>query len=191
MRSRHIAIVALCFLALSSGCGRRGHGAETDPEKGYDAATLNSTLSKELTIFGLYVQGLPRLRGPAMALGRRLRAQEQEYIDALTKAIRGLGGDVEAEAEPLSRRATRSQVLVLRNAIELEEGAVGTYMEASPRLNTDAPRTLATALAAGHAQHLVVLRQALGAPFPAALTADGPFSHGMGGKTADRPSGGG
>jgi hypothetical protein len=64
-------------------------------------------------------------------------------------------------------------------------------MEASPRLNTDAPRTLATALAAGHAQHLIALRQAQGAPLAAALAADGPFSHDMGGNTADRPSGGG
>jgi len=40
---------------------------------------------------------------------------------------------------------------------------LAAYVDAAPHLYTSAPRTLAVSLAAGHAQHLVVLRQGLGA----------------------------
>ncbi len=160
-----------CFLALAlavpvlaaAGCGKGGHGAETDPEKGLDSAILNEGLSRELTALAAYTRGNGLLRGGARALGRQLRAQEQEYVDALTKAIRGLGGNSEAAAEELDFSQAKDQAAFLALAYELEGGSLAFYEAAAPRLNTAAPRTLATALAAGHAQHLVVLRQALGA----------------------------
>ena len=163
MRSRAPAIAMVLVAALAAGCGRSGHGAETDPEKGSDAATLNSALGQELTTLALYVRGTPALNAATRPLGRRLRSQEQEYVDALTKAIRGLGGDVEAEAEELEQPRARTQKDVLNRAYEKESAALASYLDAAPRLFTSAPRTLAAALAAGHAQHLVVLRQALGA----------------------------
>jgi hypothetical protein len=160
---------AACFLALAlaplalAGCGDSGHGAETNPEKGSDAAVLNEGLSRELTALDAYTRGNGLLRGSQRALGRRLRAQEQEYVDALTKAIRGLGGDTEAAAEELDFTQVKSQDAFLTLAYELESGGLAFYEAVAPRLNTSAPQTLDTALAAGHAQHLVVLRQALGA----------------------------
>jgi hypothetical protein len=96
-------------------------------------------------------------------LGRRLRGQQQEYVDAITKSIRGLGGEVEAEASDLEFSDAGGQEGILTTAYELESSALTSYIEAEPRLYTPAPRTLAAALAAGHAQHLVVLRQGLGA----------------------------
>jgi len=92
-----------------------------------------------------------------------LRAQEQEYVDALTKAIRGLGGDSEAVAEEIDFTHVKDQSSFLSLAYELEGAGLVFYEDVAPRLSTSAPRALDTALAAGHAQHLVVLRQALGA----------------------------
>jgi Ferritin-like domain len=168
---RAAAVLSLALTAIvvaSSGCGDSGHGAETDPEKGADAAILNEALSRELTLLDVYIQkGL--LRGPQRAIGRRLRAQEQEYADALTKAIRGLGGDTEAEAEELDLTAVKNEDSALALAYELESAALAFYVEAAPRLYTSAPRTLDAALAAGHSQHLVALRQGLGASLAAAI----------------------
>jgi Ferritin-like domain len=158
-----LALALIGILILASGCGDSGHGAETDPEKGSDAAILNEALSRELTMLDAYTRGRPLLRGPQRAVGRQLRAQEQEYADALTKAIRGLGGDTEAEAEELDLGRAKDQSAFLALAYELESAALAFYEEAAPRLYTSAPRTLATSLAAGHAQHLVVVRQGLGA----------------------------
>ena len=123
---------------------------------------LNASLAREAALLDVYASGGAMLRGEMAAATRRFRGHQQEYIDAATKAIRGLGGEVVTEeAEPaLAEAQTGADVLML--AYELESAALAAYIEATTRLFTAAPRTLATALAAGHAQHLVVLRQGLG-----------------------------
>lgn len=163
MRSRALAIAALCVAAFAGCGGPSGHGAETDPEKGFDADALNTALGQELTALDLYVRAAPHLDPSARRLAVRLRSQEQEYVDAISKAIRGLGGDVEAEAEAEDGGPPSRGRGALRAALQIEGTALAYYVDSAPHLYSSAPRTLAAALAAGHAQHLVVLRQALGA----------------------------
>lgn len=162
---RTAAVLSLCAVAalLVLGCGKSGHGARTDPEKASDAAVLDTALSQELTAVEAYTRGLPLLRGRLRAVGREFRAQEQEYVDALTKAIRGVGGETDAEAGELDFSGVKDQAEFLALAYGLESAALASDLGATPRLYTPAPRGLAASLAAGHAQHLVVLRQALGA----------------------------
>jgi rubrerythrin len=152
-----LAIAAAAIFIVASGCGSSGHGAETDPEKGSDAGILNAALARELTILDVYTRGQALLRGRQRALGRQLRAEEQEYVDAVTKSIRGLGGDTEAEAEEveLSRVADRADPF--RLARELEEAALDFYVDKAAQLYTAQPRTLDAWLAAGHARHLALL----------------------------------
>lgn len=161
-RAASFSLLVLAWALVAYGCGDSGHGAETDPEKGRDAEILNEALSRELTIFDAYTSGRLLLRGPERAVGRQLRAHQQEYIDALTKAIRGLGGDTEAAAEELETGQLEDEAEMLQLAYELESAALAFYVDAAPRIYTSAPRTLDASLAAGHAQHLVVLRQGLG-----------------------------
>jgi hypothetical protein len=156
-------LLAAALALLAAGCGKSGNGAETNPEKGSDAAILNASLSRELTLLDAYTKGQPLLAGEERAVGRRLRAQQQEYVSALTKTLRGLGGDVEAEAEALDPADLRNRRALLELLYARESAALAAYLEEAPRLYTSAPRTLDASLAAGHAQHLVVLRQALGA----------------------------
>jgi Ferritin-like domain len=163
------ALLLTAFLVGAAGCGDSGHGAETDPEKGSDAGILNDALARELTLLDAYTRGRPLLSGSQREVGRRLRAQEAEYVDALTKAIRGLGGDTEAEAEAPGLDGAKDETAFLSAAYALESAALAFYVEAAPRLYTAAPRTLDTSLAAGHAQHLVVLRQGLGTGVAASI----------------------
>ncbi len=167
--ARKLLIAALAAGALLAGCGSSGEGAKTDPEKGYDADYLNTALGQELTTLDLYTVALPRLRGRDAAVARRHRGHELEYVDAITKAIRGLGGDTTGEAEDLELPPEPSRVDLLTRAYELESESLSGNVEAAPRLYTDAPRTIAAALGAGHAQHLVLLRQLLGTPLPEAV----------------------
>jgi Ferritin-like domain len=160
---RAAAVIAAAIVLGATGCGDSGHGAETDPEKGSDAAILNAALSRELTILSAYRQGRSLLRPAERPVVRQLYAHEGEYVDALTKAVRGLGGDTEAEAEELDFGRVKDQVDLLDLAYELEGAALDYYVDSAAQLYTAAPRTLDAALAAGHAQHLVVLRQGLGA----------------------------
>jgi hypothetical protein len=172
MRSRLLAIAALALTLAAAfpGCGGpSGHGAETDPEKGSDAESLNAGLAQELTALHLYLLASRRLDAATRPLARRLHAQEQEYVDAVTKALRGLGADVEAEAEPLPVAPPAGRRALLEAALALEGEAVAYYVDSSPHLYLAAPRTLAASLAAGHAQHLVVIREALGAGLVASI----------------------
>lgn len=162
--TRRAVSLLLAFLALAAlGCGKSGQGAKTDPEKGSDAELLNAALAQELTALDAYTLGLPLLEGSLGAVGRQFRAHEQEYANAITKAIRGLGGDTEAEPGDLDFSEVKTQADFLVIAYELEGAALSAYLDAAPQLFTAAPRTLAASLAAGHAQHLTVLRQGLGA----------------------------
>jgi Ferritin-like domain len=154
--------IALCLVLAALGCGKSGQGAETDPEKGNDAEILNAALAQELALLELYTEAQPRLKAFA-ATGRQLRAHEQQYADAIAKALRGLGGEEDAEPAALDLTEARSEADLLARAYELENVVYLAYVDAAPRLFTDAPRTLASALAAAHARHLVVLRQGLGA----------------------------
>jgi hypothetical protein len=157
------AVLALLLIAvLAAGCGKPGHGAETDSEKGSDAEILNTLLARELTAVDVYTQGMPSIRPGFAAAARRLRAQEQEYVSGISKAIRGLGGRATASASEIEPGELHNQRDVLTLAYELESAALAADIEASPRLFSEAPRTLAASLAAGHAQHLVILRQGLG-----------------------------
>jgi hypothetical protein len=163
------AAVILGALALGAlpivagGCGRSGHGASTDSEKAADVEVLDDVLSRELTTVDAYAEALPRLHGRALAIAREFQGQDQAHVDALTKAIRGVGGETEAEAEELEPPGPRNAEEALLFAYEGENAALGQALGSVPHLQTSAPRMLAAALAASHAQHLAVLRQLLGA----------------------------
>jgi hypothetical protein len=168
------AVTAL-VLALA-GCGKSGQGAKTDPEKAADVETLNTLLAQELILAGVYRRGLGHLRGPMLAAAAEFRGQSQAHADALTKAIRGLGGETDAETDETESPGPQSREEALTLGYEGENWALALALEAAPRLQFDAPRTLAAALAASHAQHLAILRQGLGAS-PAA-SAPEPFETG-------------
>lgn len=155
-------IVAATLTLFAVGCGS-GDDAATDNEKAADVEILNAALAQELTAVDAYTQGLPLLRGPLLAVGREFRAHEQEHADALIKAIRGLGGETEAEASELERPGPKSRAEFLALAYAQENAALASYLDAAPQLATAGPRALAASLAASHAQHLVVLRRGLGA----------------------------
>ena len=69
-------VAVIASLPTVAGCGGSGHGAETDPEKGADAAILNAALSRELTLRDVYARGRSYLSGAWRAPARRLRAEE-------------------------------------------------------------------------------------------------------------------
>lgn len=164
------AVFLLAVLAiLAGGCGRPGHGAETDSEKAAEVEILNAILAQELTTIAAYEQGLPLLRGPMLAVARGFRGQDQTHIDALTKAIRGMGGETDAEASELESPPPRSQADALTLAYEEENAALSEAQSGVAHLQFTAPRALASALAASHAQHLAILRQGLGAGLAGAV----------------------
>jgi len=158
-----LGALALGALTLAlGGCGPSGHGARTDSEKAADVEVLNSILAHELTVLDAYSQALPRLHGEALAVARQFQGQDQAHVDAVTKAIRGVGGETEAEAEELETPGPRTGEEALLSLYEEENTALDQALGSVPHLQTAAPRMLAGALAASHAQHVALLRQLLG-----------------------------
>lgn len=159
------AVVFLLAVAAiaAGGCGRSGHGAETDSEKAADVEVLNAILAQELTTVAAHEEALPHLHGPMLTVARSFRGQDQAHVDALTKAIRGLGGETNAEAGELESPGPQSQADALVLAYEEENAALSEAQSGVAHLQFTAPRTLAAALTASHAQHLAILRQGLGA----------------------------
>jgi hypothetical protein len=164
-----VAGVLFVLTIVVSGCGRSGHGAATDSDKAADVEVLDAVLSQELTTVVDYEQALALLRGGSLATAAQLRGQDQAHLDAITKAIRGVGGETEAEASELESPGPKDRREALLLLYEEENAALGQALDAAPHLNTSAPRMLAASLAASHAQHLTVLRQLMGADLAAAV----------------------
>lgn len=160
-------VVALALAVSAGGCGGGADSLTTQAEKSADAEVLNGALERELTAVDAYTRGIGHLRGSSLALARELRAQDQEHVDALTKAMRGLGALVEAEAAELEATGGGATA-ALELAYEQENVALAYYLDAVRHLETRAPRALSASIGASHAQHLVVLRQLLGAGLTAA-----------------------
>ncbi len=161
------AAVFLCLpLFLIAGCG---HGADTDSDKASDVEYLNTFLAQELTVLGAYEQALPSLRGEALAVARRFRGQDQAHLDAITKSVRGVGGETDAEASELETPGPMTGQDALLLLYDEENAALSQALDAVPHMLTPAPATLAAALAGSHAQHVAVLRQLLGSGLGASV----------------------
>jgi hypothetical protein len=155
--------LAILVAALLCGCGEEGNPA-VKGEKAKDAEILNVAISQELSLVDAYRHGLPLLRDPQnRAIARRYLAQEQEHIDGWTKAMRGVGGQVDAEAEELDYSGVKSERDFLLFIYALTSSQLTHFLEDVTQLSTPAPRSFAASIAANQAQHLVVLRQTLGA----------------------------
>jgi hypothetical protein len=148
---------------LAGGCGGGGSTTTAAPDKAADAEILNNVLGRQLAAVRAYERTLPLLSGPALASTREFRAQEQEHVDATIKALRGLGEKAAPEEEEIESEDLKTQVDALEFLYEMEGASVAYDLRAISHLTAPWPRSLLGSVAANQAQHLVVLRRALGA----------------------------
>lgn len=164
------SVVAILIVAsLLAGCGGDDDGGgggadDVASEKAADAEIINVALSQELTLVEAFDSGLPLLRRPqSRALFRQFIAQEREHIDGWTKAMRGLGGEVDAEPEEVDLSEVKSERDYLLFTYDLIGLQLTHFLDDVTHLQTRAPQSFAASIAASQAQHLVVIRQLLGA----------------------------
>jgi hypothetical protein len=154
------AAVALLALALS-GCGSSGGTTTAVPDKAVDAEILNALLARELAVARAYGGVSSQLRGADLAMASRFRAQEEEHADAVLRALRGLGAKAEAEEEEIEAEGLRTRADVLDFLYEVESVSIDDGLRAVANLTSQ--RSLVGSIVANQAQHLVLLRRALGA----------------------------
>jgi rubrerythrin len=137
-------------------------------QAGGDAGILEAAIGLEQTAVVAYdtaaASGL--LDPPVADVAVLFRDQEQEHADALTTALEDLGGSAPKPPKPGEVQGlgeVKDQSDVLTFAVELENMAVMAYSDA--HANLESPDLLASGaqIMANEGQHLVVLRQALGA----------------------------
>jgi hypothetical protein len=157
------ATVVVLALALAACGGSSGDTTTAVPDKAADAETLNNVLSRQLAAVRAYERTLPLLAGPALASAREFRAQEQEHVDATIKALRGLGEKAAPEEEEIESDGLKTEADALGFLYEVESASVAYDLRAISHLTASWPRSLLGSVAANQAQHLVVLRRALGA----------------------------
>lgn len=141
-----------------------------------DASILEAAIAIEQSAVVAYASAYDSgfLSKPVADFARLFREQEREHAKALSRALRELGGVVPrapaaVEIEGLS--AVRNQSDFLNFAVELENTAVITYVDAHRKLQSPDLLRTCTQIMSNEGQHLVVLRQALGAG-PAASVPD-------------------
>jgi bacterioferritin (cytochrome b1) len=127
-----------------------------------DVAILNSALDLEHTAIAAYTAGAPLLRGVALAAANRFLEQEQEHADGLSQAIKQLGGMPNAARASYDFGRPKSQADVLRLANMIENTAVAAYIDAIPKLQDPNLRATAAAIVTNEAEHIAILRGALG-----------------------------
>lgn len=135
---------------------------------GDEAEVLGSAIAVEQALLLAYEtgQGGGLLEKGVAETARLFAGQERQHVGALSRALRDLGGSVPeppevADVEGLA--GVRSQTGFLELAAGLENAAVAAYGQAQRKLETPELLSIATRISANQGQHLVVLRQALGA----------------------------
>jgi rubrerythrin len=161
-----LAVAAVCALA---GCGEQGNPAGRS-EREHDVEVLNVAIGQEQALVDAYKRAAAFVHDPEMReVMRTYAAQELEHIDGWTKAMRGLDGEVEAETEELDYGGIETEEDYLRFAYDVTSTDLTHFLEDVTQLSTSAPQSFAASIAANEAQHLVVLRQALGADLSEAV----------------------
>jgi rubrerythrin len=156
------AIVAAATIPILMRVG--GAFAQTEG----DGAILEGAVGLEQTAVVAYERAHESrlLDKPVADVARLFRDQEQEHADWLTRALEDLGGSAPKPPGPedvAGLGAVSSQEDLLRFAVELENMAVVAYVDAHRKLQSPGLLKAGAQIMANEGQHLVVLRQALGA----------------------------
>lgn len=163
-RALLLAMAAVATAAALVACGSGGGGTTTAvPDKAADAEVLDGVLARQMAAIKAYDHSLRALGGQALAAARLFRAQEQEHVDAILKALRGLGAKAEPTPETIDSGGLKTEAEYLVFLYEVESATIDTELSAISNLSDAWPRSLLASTVANQAQHLVLLRRALGA----------------------------
>ncbi len=113
-------------------------------------------------------------------VARLFAQQEEEHAGSLSRALRDRGGSPPPkpaamdDVPGLREATTGGPTQITGFAVELETKSVAAYYDALARLEAPELLSMAASIMANQAQHLVVLREALGsAPVPGAFVTGG------------------
>jgi Ferritin-like domain len=178
-------VVLLVVAAVLAGCGGGGSstGTATEaasrraaPTPSPDAEALNEVLARQEGAVAAYAKVIPHLAPRLARMASYFRAQEQEHVDAMIKALRGIEAPAVATPEEIEAGELKTDEERLVFLYEVEAATIDEELSAISKLEAPWPRSLLASTVADQAQHLTLLRQALGAGPLASVPA--PFENG-------------
>ena len=137
-----------------------------------DAQVLAPALAAENKGLVAYAAAIPLLKkGPAADLASHALGQELDHAQALSAMIQQAGGHASNIRPSYDFGRPRDSADALRLLHDVERWQVSAYLDAIPRLSPGPARATVAAIFANDAQHLALIRQALGLepltqPFP-------------------------
>ena len=158
------------FLAACSDDTKNPALSGPDESDQADVEILNGALDLELMAVAAYKVVAGRLRGEELQIAKLLLEQEQAHADGLASAIEDADGTPNRAKSSYDFPALRGRRDALRFAIDLEDTAIAAYIDALPKLSERELRSTAASIVTNEAEHVAVLRDALGSePVPAAF----------------------
>lgn len=165
--------VAVGASVVLAGCGHKKRSklrAAPRSVRQVDVAILNHLLDLELETIAAYTAGIPLLRRSEQSSAEQFLGQELSHADELTGLIKLAAGKAHKARPAYDLGHPRTHRDVLRLLHRLEQAQVAAYLDAIPRVFPGTVRAALAAVVANDAQHISVLRPALGlAPMPGAL----------------------
>jgi hypothetical protein len=156
-------------------------GRLAPPVRLNDIKLLNNSLSLEFRTVSAYTAGIPHLEGPIRRSAVQFLHQELSHMARLESLIRRAGGLPFGRQDSYSYghrgpggppHSTPREVLLLLHS--LEQTQLSAYLEAIPQLAPGPVRGDIAAILANQAQHISMLRSALGLdPVPYGLVNGG------------------
>lgn len=170
-RAGSIVFACLALALLLSSCGGGEESTETvdtaalerEAEREADVEILNQILSRQRAAIAAFDRTIASMRGRPRDLAVRLRTQEEEHTVGILEALRALEGSEMVEPEEIEPWELRNEADRLTFLYEIESATIEDELGAIARLDSASARSLLASTVANQAQHLVLLRRALGA----------------------------
>jgi hypothetical protein len=159
--------------AVLAGCGGqsiRQQVHNSKPLLSSDVDLLNSLLHVEHVAIAAYTAGIPLLAQPTAKAGQLFLNDELSHAGDLAGLVRAAGGKPikPAPSYALGHPRNSEEVLMLLHSIE--QAQISAYLDAIPRLEPGTLKQQVASILANDAQHVAVVRAALGQPaIPSAL----------------------
>ncbi len=158
--------LAAGFAALAAGCG--AHSATrirtiSPAARSADVEILNQVLDLEHRAIAAYTAGIPLLTGYAQKSAQQFLAQELQHANELFGLIRRQDGQPDKPQPTYDLGRPRSREDILQLLHDLERAQIRGYLAAIPEVSPGTVKSALGAILGSDAQHVALLRAALGA----------------------------
>jgi ferritin-like protein len=153
--------------AIVAGCGSqslRQQVNNSQPVLSSDVDLLNSLLHLEHVAIAAYTAGIPLLDQPTATAAQLFLNDEIYHAGDLAGLVREAGGKPIKPAPSYTLGHPRNSREVLTLLHSVENAQIAGYLYAIPRLEPGVLKQEVTAILANDAQHVAVVRFALGRP---------------------------